>query len=300
MKNFIYTYAMTTIGCVLYGIGINAFFIPHNLLSGGISGFAIILYYTLGFSVGLTNFLLNIPIMVACYKYMGRQYTLISIFGTIASSIFVDATSFLANTTIIHDPIISTIAGGILMGIGNGLMYRHNGNGGGLDVVAAIVKKFYSLEMGNIVFAINCIIIAIAAYLFTLELAILTLIGTFITAAVTNKVVIGFNQRKSVFIVSNHYAEICTATIRYIGRGATILYGQGAYTGQEKKVIFVIINLTQIAKVKEIVNRIDPNAFIFINDAAEVVGNGFTKPVTKDVITGMNMPKVKRQLSSEN
>ena len=281
MNKLAISYVMTFIGCLICTVGINAFYIPHHLLSGGIGGIAIMIFYTMGVPIGIVMFVLNIPIMWACNKYMGRQYTLLSICGTIMFSVLVDSTAFLADYNYIHDPIVSVIMGSIMSGIGMGLIYRYNGNSGGLDVVAAIIKKFYSFEMGSVILGINIFIISVAAYLFSLELAVLTFVGTYITAGVTNKVVMGLNQRKTAIIISAHADEMAEIIMRYIGRGATILYGQGAYTHQEKRVIYVVISLTQIAKVKELIEKIDPKAFMIISDASEVVGKGFTAPLNK-------------------
>ena len=281
MNKLAIAYIMTIVGSVLTAIGINAFYIPHHLLSSGISGISVMIFYVTGAPVGVLMLIFNIPIMIACYKYMGRQYTLLSIIGTIIFSFIVDGTAFLADYNYIKDPIISTIMGSILVGLGMGVTYRYNGNSGGLDVVAAILKKFYSIEMGNVVMGINIFIIACAAYMFNLELAVLTFAGTYIAANVTNKVVIGLNQRKTAMIVTTHADEISAVLMRYIGRGATILYGQGAYTHQEKKIVYVVITLTQISKIKELIDKIDPKAFMIISDASEVVGRGFTKPLNK-------------------
>ncbi len=280
MNRTLQTMLMITVGCFIYALGLNMFYIPHNLLSGGMSGVAIIIYYISGISFGISNLVLNIPILLMAIRFLGHRYTLMSIFGTVMISIAVDSTAFLALRTHISDPILSAVFGGVLIGIGSGLMYRYDGNSGGLDVVAAIVKKYYSFEMGSIIFGFNVILMAISAYIFNLELAVLTLAGMYIQSVMTNKVVVGLNQRKTAFIISNRPDEIADAVIRNVGRGVTILHGQGAFTHQERRVVFVVINLTQIARLKEVITTIDPNAFIFITPTADVIGRGFTAPKT--------------------
>ncbi|OKY52746.1 YitT family protein [Megasphaera cerevisiae] len=295
-------YIASFIGNLVSAIGINAFFIPHHLLSSGIGGIAIMLYFTTGIPVGAAVFILNIPIMIACYKYMGRKYTFISLMGTVIFSVLVDVTSFMTTWTIIKDPIISSVAGGLMSGLGFGLLYRYNVNSGGLDVVGAIVKKYYSLEMGNVVMGINTIILVAAAYLFSLELAVLTFVGTYIGTFITNKVVIGLKQRKSVIIISNRAEPIAHILMRYVGHGATYLHGQGAYTMQDKQVIYAIIKLTEVAKVKELVNKLDPMAFMIISDASEVVGRGFTAPPVKYHSypgDALSMPHTKKNIPPE-
>lgn len=297
-------YIASFIGSLIVTIGMNAFFIPHHLLSSGIGGVAIMLYFAMNVPVGAAIFVLNIPIMIACYKYMGRQYTILSIVGTAVFSLLADATAFLSSWNIIKDPMISCIAGGLVSGLGFGILYKYNGNSGGLDVVGAIVKKYYSLEMGNVVMAINSVILIAAAYMFSLELAVLTFIGTYISAFITNKVVIGLKQRKSVFIISNRAEDIAHLLMRYIGHGATYLHGQGAYTMQDKRIIYAVIKLTEVAKVKELVNKVDPGAFMIISDASEVVGRGFTGPTEKvryhdSPGASMSMPRTKKNMPPE-
>ncbi len=303
-KDLLVPYLASFIGSLIVTIGMNAFFIPHHMLSSGIGGVAIMLYFAMNVPVGAAIFVLNIPIMAACYKYMGRQYTVLSIIGTAIFAVLADTTAFLSSWNIVKDPIISCIAGGLVSGWGFGILYKYNGNSGGLDVVGAIVKKYYSLEMGNVVMGINSIILIAAAYMFSLELAVLTFAASYISAFITNKVVIGLKQRKSVFIISNHAEEIAHLIMRYIGHGATYLQGQGAYTMQDKRIIYAVIKLTEVAKVKDLVNKVDPGAFMIISDASEVVGRGFTGPEKKmkyhdNPGAALSIPRTKKNMPSE-
>ncbi|WP_301860054.1 YitT family protein [uncultured Megasphaera sp.] len=296
-KRLAIPYVASFVGGLIAAIGLNAFFIPHHLLSSGISGVAVVLYFILGIPVGTLVFILNIPVMIACYKFMGRQYTILSIVGTFMFSAEIDATAFLAEWEIIKDPIISAIAGGLISGIGFGILYKYGGNSGGLDVVGAIVKKYYSLEISNVVMAINTVIFLGAAYMFSLEMAVLTFVGAYIATFITNKVVIGLKQRKSVIIISNRAEDIANLLMRYIGHGATYFHGQGAYTMQDKRIIYAVIKLTEVSKVKELVHKMDPSAFMIISDASEVVGRGFTGPKIKyHAYPGdsMSMPRTKK------
>lgn len=134
-------YIANFIGSIIAAIGINAFFIPHHLLSSGIGGAAIMVYYATGLPFGMGNFIMNIPVLIACYRFMGRRYTILAIIGTFIYSFILDSLSFLADMSVIHDPMTAAITGGILNGIGMGIIYRYNGNTGGLDVVGAIVKN---------------------------------------------------------------------------------------------------------------------------------------------------------------
>nr|WP_092072493.1 YitT family protein [Dendrosporobacter quercicolus]NSL48510.1 YitT family protein [Dendrosporobacter quercicolus DSM 1736]SDM42922.1 Uncharacterized membrane-anchored protein YitT, contains DUF161 and DUF2179 domains [Dendrosporobacter quercicolus] len=278
MKNRVLQYAWVALGCLICSVSINLFLVPHHLLSGGVSGLAIISYFLFGFPIGVQILLMNIPLVYASYKFLGKDYTITAIFGTIMFSLAVDATRFLTSLSPLDDPILAALTAGMVSGLGSGIIFRVNGNGGGLDIVAAIVKKYYSLNFGFVGFAINFLIMLLAASLFGLKLAVLTLIAMFVAATLTDKVVEGFNRRKIVHIVSYKTQDIVEVILKEVGRGVTILQGEGAFTRQQKQVIFVVVSLTQISKIKFLVQEADPHAFMIVSDAAEVMGRGFTLP----------------------
>jgi uncharacterized membrane-anchored protein YitT (DUF2179 family) len=283
MRYKIYQYLSVGIGCLVSAVAINSFLVPHHLLSGGVSGLAIIFYYLVGWPIGLQIFVMNLPLFYAAYRLIGKEYFLKTIYGAVLFSFFVDATGYLSNFMVVDDPILSAITGGIVTGIGSGLIFKANGSGGGLDVISSIIKKYYSLNVGIASFSVNCVIMVIAAMLFGIKLAILTLISMFIAANITDNVVEGFNRKKTVYIVSYKTDEIIKVILKEVGRGATILHGEGAFTRQEKQVIFVVVSLTQIGQIKLLIQDVDPNAFMIVQDAVEVLGRGFTLPGTKQL-----------------
>ena len=266
------------LGCLISSSSINLFVVPAHLLSGGIAGIAMIFYYLFSLPIGVQMFLYNLPLLAAAYKTLGREYTLDIAFGTILFSFCVDATRFLNAYAPVPDTMLAAIFGGVLNGIGYGLIFRMNGSSGGFDIVAAIVKKYYSLNMGSVIFAFNCVIMLLAAALFGVMPALYTLICMFMNSAVTDRVVAGFNSRKVVLIISDHVQPISEAIICEVGRGVTFLHGQGAFTRKERNVLFLVCSLTQISKVKLIANLIDKNAFMIVLSANEVMGRGFTMP----------------------
>lgn len=278
--------AITVVGTFGYSIGVNVFLVPHKFLSGGLTGIAMILYYLTGFPIGMANLLLNIPILLLSLKFMGKFYTLITILGTVLCSVFIDLTAFLSDYNVVKDPLVAAISGGVVLGVSMGILYRYNSNTGGLDVIGAILKKYYNLEIGYVVFALNFVIVTAGAFIFTLEPAICTLIAMYINANLSSRIVIGFAQRKAAFIVSDKPLEISDAILRNIHHGATLLYGQGAFSGVEKKIVFAIVDLTQITRVRHLIEDIDPSAFLFIMNTTDVIGRGFTRPLS----TTHNMP----------
>lgn len=283
MKKKINQYVWVAVGCLISALAINALLVPHHLLSGGVSGLAIIFYFLFGWPIGMQILVMNLPLLYAAYRLLGKEYTIGTIYGTILFSLAVDATRHMSEFNLIDDPLISAITGGVVAGIGSGLIFRVNGSAGGLDIVAAIVRKYYSLNFGAVGFGVNCLIMAVAAMLFGLKLAILTLISMFIGANLTDKVVEGFNRKKTVFIVSYNTDAIVEVILKEVGRGVTILHGQGAYTRQNKQVLFVVVSLMQIAKIKQLVDEADPQAFMIVQDAAEVMGRGFTLPGSRQI-----------------
>ena len=283
VQRLLFILVITIIGTFIYAVGVNLFLVPHHFLAGGITGIAMILYYLMDLPIGITNLVLNVPILLLSLKYMGKFYTVVTILGTVTLSLFIDLTAFMSDWMVVKEPLVAAISGGVVMGVAMGILYRYNSNTGGLDVVGAIIKKFYNLEIGYVVFALNFIIIMSSAFIFTLEPAICTLIAMYINATVSSRIVIGFAQRKAAFIVSDKPLEVADTILRNIHHGATLLYGQGAFSGKDKKIVFAIVDLTQITKLRHFIEDVDPHAFLFIMNTTDVIGTGFTSPLSPKI-----------------
>lgn len=284
-KDVVYQCLMVVVGCAIFGAGIDAFVLPHKLVSTGISGVGLILYYVTGLSVGSWNMILNIPIFWAAWKWLGTRVVVKTLYGTLMLSWMIDLFNFLQYDMIIKDPLLSSMMAGITTGVGLGIVYRVGGNTGGLDPIALIVRKYYGLQMGSINSAINCAILLAAVGVVGLEAVAVTLISVYVYTIITNKVVIGFNQRKVAFIITYRTDDVCECIINKVGRGATIIEGVGAYTRTPKNIVMVAVNLLQVNKLKEVIEEADPNVFILITDAQEVIGQGFTRPILPTDVT---------------
>ena len=274
------------IGATVFGVGVQGFIVPHQLLSGGISGLSLIIYYiTQGvLSLGAINFLLNIPVLYAAWRWLGRWHLGVTLFGTLFMSVIINVLAPLSTLELTNNPIIGGILGGLFSGLGLGIVYRGGGNTGGIDPIALIIRNRFGLQIGSILFGINMMILVAGAIVINIEAAATTLISTYLSAMVTNKVISGFNQRKAMFIISYKPVTICNLIIEKLGRGATILNGEGAYTHQPKQVIMVVVSLLQVARLKAAVEAEDPTAFMVITDAAEVIGTGFSAKSTKGAV----------------
>lgn len=272
------SYILLVIGCLISAAGLNLFLVQHHLLSGGVGGLALIAYYLFSLPVGMLILVLNLPLLYLAYRFLGKRYLVASIFGTVLYSVLVDATQFLSGYTVVDDTMLAAIYGGVICGIGFGIVFRAGFNTGGFDIISAIVKQYYGINMGTFNFMVNSIIVLLSAVLFGIKPAMFTLISMFITAQLTNRVVTGFNHKKTIMIVSESAREIADEIIEELGRGVTFLHGEGAFTGQPRRVIFVVVNLTQIARIKMLTAKVDPYAFMIVQDASEVMGRGFTLP----------------------
>ncbi|MDY6268109.1 MAG: YitT family protein [Selenomonadaceae bacterium] len=269
-------YAQIVLGCLVIALGFNLFLIPAHLLTGGLSGVAIIIYYLTGLPVGAQNLVYNIPILYLAYRVFGRHYAIDTIVGTAVLSVFLDATSFLIDWAICPDLFLNAVFGAVLSGIGFGIVFRVNANTGGLDVVGAVVKKFYAVDVGTVIFALNAVIVAASAFLFTIEEALFTMISIYVIAEFTNRVAAGFNREKSIVIISPMAETICQDIMENVHRGVTYIDGRGGFTQEPKGILFVVVNLTQVGRVKIIAQHHDPQAFMIVSDTSEVSGKGFT------------------------
>jgi uncharacterized membrane-anchored protein YitT (DUF2179 family) len=176
----------------------------------------------------------------------------------------------------INDPLLYCLYGGVINGIGGGLVFAHNGSLGGLDIIAMLIKKKYSnFKIGQISFSMNLVMVCVGGTFFGLPSALYTLIAMYTTSIVLDRVVKGLNQSKAIFIITDKEEEIAQAILDRLVRGVTYLYGEGAYTKQQKKVLYCIVPLAQLPELKKIVTDADDRAFISISDASEVQGKGF-------------------------
>lgn len=280
MQHTTYKYLMITLGTIVMAVAINAFYVQHHLLSGGISGIAVILYYLFAFPIGITSFIFNIPLLFVAYKFMDKKFFISTIFGSIVFSIALDLFSFMSQTAYVKDPLLACVAGGVLTGIGAAIVYRVGGGTGGTDTLGFIVNKYYSISISTTGFIFNIFLMIFAAALFGLEPALYSLVLFFITFKTANIFTDGFDYKKNFMIISENYEEISEAIIKVVGRGVTHIHGEGAYTHKERKIVFVVVKLRQVAHIKNIVKDIDPHAFVIIQDATDVFGRGFTEKNT--------------------
>ncbi|MCB2289412.1 YitT family protein [Clostridium sp. CS001] len=266
---------MIIMGSMIYSMGVNVFIIPNRLLSGGVAGIAIILQYLTKFPSGYWVILINIPIFLIGIKVVDREFGIFSFIGMISMSLSLIITRNFHSLNYISDPLIASLCGGALTGIGAAIIFKNRASQGGTDIIAVVVKKKYGISIGRIAFMINSVIVAMGMFIGSLETAVYTLIAMYISAAMVDKVIQGFNQEKVVLIVTGKCDKAKQAILENLGRGVTYLYGEGAYTGEKKKIIYCILSPREIEEVKNLMENIDTSAVISIMDTTEVRGKGF-------------------------
>lgn len=278
LQEYIKRIVALLLGSFLVAISINAFIIPHKFLSGGVAGVAIIVEYIANIPSGYLILLLNIPIFLIGMKEVDRDFTIFSFLGMIAMSGFLICTKPLGNMLMVNDKLLSSIYSGVIGGIGIGIIFRNRASMGGTDIIAVVLKKKFGVNISTLSFIMNAIVVLIGVFINTIEIALYTLISMYITSIVMERVIDGLDRKKLLFIVTEKEEEVSNAIMEKISRGVTYLYGEGAYTGDRKKILYCIVTLNQTMRTKKIIEDIDPGAFISILDAAEVHGKGFKGP----------------------
>lgn len=271
LKRFIFI----TIGAILMAIALELFLVPNKLLDGGIVGISIMMSHFLKLPIGLFIFILNIPFFYLGYKQIGKTFALSTLYGIGILSI---------GTALLHpvpafadEKFLVTIFGGVILGLGVGIVIRYGGSLDGTEILAILINNKTPFSVGEIVMVINFFIYTAAGFVFTWESAMYSVIAYFIAAKTIDIVQQGLDESKSVWIISDQYEEIGDAINDRLGRGVTYLKGEGAYTGDDKKVIFCVITRLEEFKLKDIVNHYDDSAFVAIGNVSEVKGGRFKK-----------------------
>jgi uncharacterized membrane-anchored protein YitT (DUF2179 family) len=271
ISQVLWNLGLITLGSALCAVAINGILIPQKFLSGGFTGVALLIHYMLpGLSLGGLYLLLNIPLFILGWKFVGLRFFLYSIAGMMIFSGFIELIKI---TLPIQDKLLSALLAGIITGAGAGTILRSWGSAGGTDILSVILLNRFSIRLGTTILAFNSLILAAAAILFSIERALYTLIYIYVSAYMINLVVTGLSQRKAVQIVSSRWAEISQEIMEKIGRGVTITQGRGGYTGEEVQVLYTVINFRELSRLKQAVRRIDPDALVVVTDTLEVMGH---------------------------
>lgn len=276
-----------TLGIVVAAWGLDAFLIPNRIAAGGVSGLATVLYYVMKqadlavvLPVGVQMVLMNVVLLVIGIRARGWRYGAKTVFGAIGLSIAVDVLALPVLRPVVphlagNDPLLAALWGGAIMGVGIGLVFRVGGNTGGTDIIAQLLSKKVPIGIGQLMLAIDFVVLVAAAIVFGPTLALYGAVAVFIGGRAIDLVQEGLVTEKAAYIFSLKADEIGEAIVHELGRGATALKSRGVYTGDDRDVIFCVVSRHELDDLKSVVHALDPDAFVVISDVHEVLGEGF-------------------------
>jgi uncharacterized membrane-anchored protein YitT (DUF2179 family) len=258
-------------------MGLVFFLVPNKIATGGVAGLAIVVHYLTKFPTGLSMLILNIPLLIIGLVYLGKKFLLRTIFAIAMASFFIDFFAINLNLHRLTDQLmLATIYGGVFVGIGLALVFKADASAGGGTVIARIVSQKTRFKTGQVLFGIDIFVITSAAITFkNVELALWGFLTIFIASQVVDLVLTGKPFAKVVHVVSQEFQEIGERIITDLGRSATILEAKGLYSGENKKMVMIVVDSSQIYRLRDIVRHCDPNAFMIVSDAREILGKGF-------------------------
>lgn len=273
---------MTIVGSFIFGAGYAMFLGPNGLNAGGISGLAAVVVQLLNpmgkipfLKVGILTILINLPLFAFGGIKIGKKFFFGSLLGMALSSLVMDN----LHIAIQVDPLLAAIYGGVMAGVGVGIVFLAGASTGGADIVVRLVKlKAKNMNIGHIAICFDIVVVMLTGLVFgDITNALYTGVSVFLVGKLMDAVVYGFDFSKTAMIITKEYEKMPAAIDAKLGRGSTFLYSQGTYSKQDSKVVLVAIYPRQIADLKDLVMEIDPDAFVILQDAHQVLGDGFSK-----------------------
>lgn len=266
------------VGCALFGLGFNLFLVPGGMNAGGLSGLAMVLVRVLGIgTVGTITAITNLPLFIIAGLKVGRKFFFGSLVGMAFISFFIDL--FAGIPVPATEPLIAAVYGGVLCGFGLGVVFAGGASTGGSDIIVRLLKmKWQNVPIGIINTGFDLVVAALTGIVFQdIGCALYSGVAIFISGRVMDAVIYRFDYSKVALIVTNHYEELTRQIGEQLHRGVTLLHGEGGYTHEEKRVILTAVKRQQLAELKDLVVKIDPDAFIILQEAHQVLGDGFKR-----------------------
>jgi uncharacterized membrane-anchored protein YitT (DUF2179 family) len=261
-------------GISFSGLVLNSVVLPQHLFPAGITGIAATIYYLFDRPpVGLGYLILNIPLFIIGWREFALKYVVIALIGVFLFSLALELTKPFAFH--IDDPLIGSIVGGAAVGLGSGIYLRFGGSAGGLDIIATYVKKRWAIQMGTVFNGVNAVNLAAALAIYGIENAFYSGVYIWVTSWMLDKVQTGFSQRRAVFIITNKPEAVAQQVMKRLDRGVTFFHGAGARSSDPKKVVYSVINMVELGRLKEMLFQIDPDAFVAVHETSEVIGRRF-------------------------
>ncbi|MDF7638878.1 YitT family protein [Lactobacillus sp. ESL0791] len=275
----IFELLMIALGCAIYGLSLDMISVPNKLADGGISGISLLLKHFWGINMGLSSLILNIPLLLLGYRFMGKRLLSYTIWGTLCLSFFLwfwRLIPIIYQLNLEHDLFLSAILAGTLSGIGLGLVFRYHGTSGGSDIIARIGQMKFGIPSGQLLLMCDALVLIVSLSYLDLKHMMYTLLASFILSRVMDTVQQGAYTAKGVLIISDNYEKIGQMIDLKLDRGFTYFKAMGGYQKKERPVIYVVVSPREVTTIKNLISREDPNAFVSIIDVHEALGEGFT------------------------
>lgn len=284
-KEWFKVYSLILIGTFIMAAGFVLFISPYKLAPGGVYGIAIILHHLFDLPIGLTALAMDIPLTLLGIKILGPRFGIKTIVGFLATSMWVSVLEWTYGyePLVENDALLSAIFGGVLIGLGLGLVFKSRATSGGSDIIAMIIAKYTHLPIGQLLIIVDSAIVLIGLAAFgRWEIPLYSWIVIFISGKLIDVVLQGLDYDKTLFIISNQHEAIRKKILTDLNRGGTILNGKGMYNGSDKSIIFTVVNRRELAILKDFIHKVDPNAFLTVLNANEILGHGF-KSIKEEV-----------------
>lgn len=276
-KEFLYETFLLIVGCLLIALSFVLFFDPHSIAPGGLTGLAVIINYLFNIPLWFVNLIFNAPLFILAYKVLTKRECLKTLLGIVFFTLSLNLFENFSNFQITNDVLLSTLTGGVILGLGLGVIFNINGTTGGTDLIGLILNRWLpSISVPKLMGVADFIVVMSSIFATgKIEIGLYSALGLYIAVVVSDMVVQGFYSAKSFTIISNSPDEISNAILEKMNRGVTILSAKGGYTKEEKDALLVVVGKREVSTLRKIVKSVDPNAFVVITDVHEALGEGF-------------------------
>ncbi len=277
-RKWFINYSYIIIGSFILASGFVFFITPYKFVPGGVYGIAIVLHHLFNLPVGMTALSMDIPLTIIGIRILGPRFGYKTVISFLLTAFFVDGMTYLYGheALVPNEPLLSSIFGGVFIGLGLGLIFKSKATSGGTDIVAMIISKYTKLPVGQLLIYVDSAILLLGLIVFRdWTIPLYSLIVIFITGKVIDTILQGVSYDKTLFIISEKHQEIRDKIINDLNRGGTFIRGRGMYNNAEKTVIFTVVNRREMAILHEYIHQIDPRAFVTVINANEILGEGF-------------------------
>jgi uncharacterized membrane-anchored protein YitT (DUF2179 family) len=277
-KKWFISHALIIIGSFILASGFVLFITPYKIIPGGVYGISIVLHYLFGTPVGLMALAFDVPLTIIGVKVLGPRFGYKTVLGFSLTAVFTDTLTYFwgFKPLVIGDALLSSVFGGVMLGVGIGLIFRSKATSGGSDIIAMIFAKYTGIPLGRLMIYIDSVIVLFGLLVFRdWKIPLYSWIVIFITGKVIDIILEGVSSDKSIFIISEKHDEIRDKIIVNLNRGGTFIDGKGMFNNVDRRIIFTVVNRRELVTLEEYIHEIDPKAFLTVLNANEILGEGF-------------------------